>query len=300
MKKRIKYTLRAPISHIGETASTGSYFQTVLTDQGSIPVITGNSIRGQLRDCMAMHLLETINNTDGSPVKVNKDTFNILFSGGNINGVMKEDIEKAKSVREYFPMISLLGGGLGDMIMAGKLLCSFVYPVCIETEEVTGVPSNVSWHSLIDEIEFTRMDDSKDERLGEYLLDATEGKTAKASTQMRYSVQYIAAGTEFVQDIYFLPGITDLELGAFYAGILKWWEIPRMGGMAAKGFGFFDASIDNEVSVNDGHVVATASVIEAVNQYESFLKDNGADYMPILQTKSAKERKNEKGSDKSS
>lgn len=288
MKKRIKYTLRAPISHIGETASTGSYFQTVLTDQGSIPVITGNSIRGQLRDCMALHLLDKISDADNSQIRVSKDIFNILFSGGNINGTMKEDVEKAKSIREHFPMISLLGGGLGDMIMAGKLLCSFAYPVCSETEKITGIISDVSWHSLIDEIEFTRMDDSKNELLEKYLQDFAEGKTAKASTQMRFSVQYIAAGTEFVQDFYFLPGTTELELGAFYSGILKWWEIPCMGGMAAKGFGFFDASIENEVSVKDGHIQATPAVMKLVDRYEDFVRSEKAGCIPMLQTKNGK------------
>lgn len=38
MRKRIKYKMLAPVSHIGETASTGSYFQTVLTADGRVPV----------------------------------------------------------------------------------------------------------------------------------------------------------------------------------------------------------------------------------------------------------------------
>ena len=50
MKTRIKYKALAPVSHIGEVASTGSYFQTVLTAGGKVPAITGNSIRGQIRD----------------------------------------------------------------------------------------------------------------------------------------------------------------------------------------------------------------------------------------------------------
>lgn len=119
MKKlRIKYRLLSPLSHIGETASTGSYFQTILTSAGRVPVVTGNSIRGKLRDCMALHLLDLLD------AKVGKDTFNILFSGGNINGAMKDDVEKAKAVRAHFPLISLLGGGL----------LFFSYGVCTNVE----------------------------------------------------------------------------------------------------------------------------------------------------------------------
>lgn len=290
MKKRIKYKMLSPVSHIGETASTGSYFQTALTAEGRVPVITGNSIRGQLRDSMAAHLLDLLD------VKVSKDTFNVLFSGGNINGAMKDDVEKAKKVRECFPLISLMGGGLGDMIMAGKLICSFAYPVCQETEQITGVESDISWHSLIDEMEFTRMDDGKDDRLSGYMIDAGEEKTAKASTQMRFSVQYMAAGTEFVQDFIFLDGITDLELGAFYAGLHKWFTVPKLGGMAAKGFGLFDAEMeDGSISVRGGNISISQEVQDLICGYEDFAKSQGEGCFTILDGK--KEKKNGKKAD---
>lgn len=296
MKKRIKYTMLAAVSHIGETASTGSYFQTVLTASGRVPVITGNSIRGQLRDSMAAHLLDTLSQGTLTGAKVSKDVFNILFSGGNINGTMKDDVEKAKKVRAHFPMISLLGGGLGDMIMAGRLISTFAYPVCQETESITGIASGLSWHSLIDEMEFTRMDDAKDDRTAAYLLDATEDKTAKASTQMRFSVQYMAAGTQFVQDFIFLDGVTDLELGAFYAGLGKWFQIPRLGGMSAKGFGLFDAVVgENDISVKNGDITISSDAQRLIAAYEDFIEGEGMEYFSILGTK--KEKKNGKAAD---
>lgn len=296
MKMRIKYKMLAPVSHIGETASTGSYFQTVLTADGRVPVITGNSVRGQLRDSMAAHLLDTMGNGSFLGVKVSKDVFNILFSGGNINGAMKDDVEKAKNVRAHFPLVSLMGGGLGDMIMAGKLICSFAYPVCKETEIITGIESDISWHSLIDEMEFTRMDDGKNDQLAAYMQDTGEEKTAKASTQMRYSVQYMAAGTEFVQDFIFLDGITDLELGAFYAGLRQWFKVPRLGGMAAKGFGLFDAElVGQELSVKNGTVTIGAPG-RLIEKYEDFIHAEGAEYLSLFDTK--KEKKNGKKADK--
>lgn len=297
MKMRIKYKMLAPVSHIGETASTGSYFQTVLTAGGRVPVITGNSIRGQLRDIMAAHLLDTMSDGDILGVKVSKDVFNILFSGGNINGAMKDDVEKAKNIRAHFPIISLLGGGLGDMIMSGKLICSFVYPVCTETESITGIESDVSWHSLIDEMEFTRTDDGKDDRLAKYMQDAGEEKTAKASTQMRYSVQYMAAGTELVQDFIFLNGVTNLELGAFYAGVHKWFETPRLGGMAAKGFGLFDANLEGgSITVTNGIVGTAPSIEEQIAAYEDFIRTEGIEHLSLFDIK--KEKKNGKKADK--
>lgn len=281
MKKRINYTMTAPLSHIGETASAGSYFQTVLTAEGRLPVVTGNAIRGQLRDACALHLLRVL----GNP-KVDKDAFNVLFSGGNIVGGMRDDVAKAKAVRQHFPMISLLGGGLGDMIMSGKLLCGFAYPVCREAESITGIESLISWHSLIDEMEFTRTDDGKNDKLSGYLLDASEEKSAKASTQMRYSVQYIAAGTEFAQDLIFLPGTTELEIGAFYAGLREWWfNVPRLGGMAAKGFGFFDGAISDEMRVSGGERFISGEVSALIGAYEDFVRAEGAQYIPLLSAK---------------
>ena len=298
MRKRIKYSLLSPISHIGETASTGSYFQTILTADGRVPVITGNSVRGQLRDSMAVHLLDTMSKNSLLGVKVSKDVFHILFSGGNINGSMKDDVEKAKQIRSHFPLISLMGGGLGDMIMSGKLFCSFAYPICLETEQITGISSDISWHNLIDEIEFTRTDDGKKDKLANYILDIGEEKTAKASTQMRYSVQYMAAGTEFVQDFIFLDGINDLELGAFYAGMLRWFNVPHLGGMSAKGFGLFDASLENgEISVSHGVISVCEKITDLISKYENFIDNEGNEYLNLFDTK--KEKKNGKKADNS-
>lgn len=290
MKKRIKYTMISPVSHIGETASVGSYFQTVTTSSGKIPVLTGNSIRGRLRDSMALHLLNKLD------IKLSKDVFNIFFSGGNINGVMRDDMEKAKQIRKHFPMISLLGGGLGDMIMSGKLICSFAYPICQETEMFTGISSFLSWHNLIDEIDFARVDNSKDDMLSVYLKDIEEQKTAKSSTQMRFSVQYMAAGTEFSQDFIFLDRTTNLELGAFYAGMVQWFNEPHLGGMAAKGFGLFDAEMeDGSISVKNNVISLSAEAQKLIADYEDFVLQEGTDYLALFETK--KEKKNGKKSD---
>lgn len=277
MKMRIKYTAKAPISHIGEVASTGSYFNTVRTSFGKLPIITGNSVRGILRDCGAKTLLDTLG------IKVNKETFNVLFSGGNINGTMKNDIAKTKAVREHFPLISVFGGGLGDMIMSGKILVGNLYPVCVETYDVLGAEyTDTSWKNLIDEIEFTRTDDGKNDVLAEYMIDSTEEKQAKASTQMRYSVQYMAVGTTFVQDIYIFDNVTDCEIGALYSAIAAWFTVPRLGGMANKGFGFFDAVTDCGISVTNGVVSVDGQAQKYIDAYTDFINAEKDSYIEIL------------------
>ena len=282
MKIRIKYIATAPISHIGETASTGSYFQTIKTADGRLPIITGNSVRGTLRDFGAKHLLERLG------TKVDKETFHILFSGGNLNGTMKNDVEKAKNVREHFPLISLFGGGLGDMIMSGKFCVGNLYPICKETCISLGEDfSEVSWKNLIDEIEFTRTDDGKDDTLSDYISDPEEEKKAKASTQMRYSVQYMAKGTEFVQDVYFNENVTNLELGAFYSAVCDWFKEPMLGGMASKGFGNFDAEIkidDDFISTTNGEVEIPEKIAKLIDEYDQFIDSEGAEFLSLLRS----------------
>lgn len=275
-KMKIKYVLTSPLSHIGEVSSVGSYFQTVNTAYGRIPVVTGNSIRGILRDKLAAHLLDALG------IAVDKETFNVLFSGGNITGTAKNDVERAKLIRQHFPAISLLGGGLGSMMMQGSLLSGFVYPVCIESAEITGCPSDQSWHDMIDEMEFTRTDDSKNDKYSNRITDINEEKRAKASTQMRFSVQYLAVGTELVQEITLIDGATELEEAALYTALYQWFLCPVLGGMKAKGFGTFNAETDG-IKVEYGKITVSPEVEEKIQIYNDFIvSDNSASWLPLL------------------
>lgn len=278
-KMRIKYTATAPVSHIGETASVGSYFQTLKTASGRLPVITGNSVRGILRDCGAKVLLNELS------AKVGKETFNVLFSGGNLNGTTKNNVEKAKTIREKIPFVSLFGGGLGDMIMSGKMAVGMLYPLVSETYEMLGEEyTDISWKHLIDEIEFTRTDDGKEDILAGYMTDPEEEKTAKASTQMRFSVQYLARGTVFVQDIYFAENTTDIEFGAFFSALKKWFERPLFGGMSAKGFGSFDAECDAGISVTNGKISSNETIDLLIYQYIEHIRGQGNEALLLLES----------------
>ena len=295
MRLEIRYDMTAPVSHIGETASTGAYFNMIQTSAGRLPVITGNSIRGQIRDAGAGELLDRIGET------VDKEVFHVLFSGGNVSASMKDDVGRAAAVRERFPLISLLGGALGTMIMSGKLLCGFAYPICTETEDLLGIPSDVSWHSLIDEIEFTRTDDAKNDRMAAaYISDADAESVGQASQQMRYAVQYMAAGTEFLQRLTLLPGTSDAELGALLSALEYWWRTaPRLGGMSAKGFGAFNATavLDGAeaLRVADGALWISDSAQRMIDLYRQGTMDCAKDFELLKGAK--KNGKKSNGSD---
>lgn len=280
MRIDIHYRMTAPVSHIGETASTGAYFNMIRYGSDRLPVITGNSIRGQIRDAGAAELLNRIG------CMVDKETFHVLFSGGNVSGAMKDDIGRAKAVREAFPLLSVLGGALGTMIMAGKLICGFAYPVCKEARDLIGGESDISWRELIDEIEFTRTDDAKNDKLAARITDVAAETTGTSSQQMRYAVQYMAAGTQFVQKMQLLPGTTALEIGALLCAIRKWWEdAPRLGGMSGKGFGLFDADLTLDgkemLYVYDGSVTMTELAKRLIDNYMAATNEC-AELLPLL------------------
>ena len=280
---KIRYKLIAPVSHIGEVASTGSYFQTIKTANGRLPIITANSVRGTLRDCAARFLLDHLG------CKVDKEIFHILFSGGNLNGTVKMDVGKAKAVREHLPMVSIFGSGLGDMILAGKMAVGNLYPVCKESYNITGIESEKSWKNFIEEIEYTRTDDGKNDELVKYIDNPEAEKTAKASTQMRYSVQYLSPGVELVQEIILYDNITELETGALMAAFETWFTMPKLGGMANKGFGFFDADTNFGLSVSKGEITRTDRCSSMISAYKLFVESEGVSCLLVLgRTKNGK------------
>lgn len=249
------YTLLQPLSHIGESESTQSFLNTTTVVNDGKPeevfVYTGNAIRGMLRDCGARYLLNKLQ------IQVPLKAFHLLFSGGSIGGAQSLDIDQAKVIRKALPFVSLFGGGVGNQILDGKLKQTFAYPVCKETNNI--IPSYVeksdySWRHFTNVIEFSRKDDEKNMNLSEPFLisnDQTqliEGETKKkkekdgAATQMRYGVEYLAAGTKLWHrwDII----CDELELGAFVSAIHEWQKQPYLGGMSGKGFGLVQADMD--------------------------------------------------------
>src|SRR5690554_3793112 len=123
MNKRLQglFTLRSPLSHIGQTISTFTYLseESLVQPDGSIEDVfcySGNAWRGQLRDLATIYTLERL----GSP-ELPLESFHLLFSGGRIGGQQEVDINRARDLRRKVPVLSLFGGSVGDQILPGKL-----------------------------------------------------------------------------------------------------------------------------------------------------------------------------------
>lgn len=238
MRLEGKFTLLAPLSHIGESHSTDSYLneEPVVQADGSVEpvfVYNGNAWRGQLRDLIAEHLCETMGITLPLPV------FHLLTSGGSIGGNQVVDLAQSRALRRTLPSLSLLGGGVGTQLLPGKLTVGNGYPVCRETVRL--VPEHrrppvehlAAYRTLTFAKSFTRRDDSKDPLKTEAALG---GARSDEVQQMRYTVELMAAGAELYTYLE-LRATTDLEVGALAAGLARFAEHPFIGGKSATGHG---------------------------------------------------------------
>lgn len=294
MRLQTVFTLRQPLSHIGESESATVFLNTVKIVSDGVPVdvfaYNGNALRGALRDCAARHLLTKLR------VKVKKQMFNILFSGGNISGSLSNDVDQARKYRELVPMISLFGAGVGNQILAGKITQGFALPVCSETTDIIPINADVdtnlfnnSWRKMTGTISFNRTDDLKNSKLTAFAdLANDKEKDKKDAQQMRYEVEYYAAGTQLYHEME-LSDLTNRELGAFVAALSEFAKNPVLGGMGSKGFGLVDADIsfadtgDQAASITSEDGLELCSYFQnALEEYEAFLALNRADIVEFI------------------
>jgi len=104
-----------------------------------IPVISGNGLRGLLRDRGMLHMCRAlgygVNDETGEVRGLSLAAFYFLFSGGALTstGSRGIDIDEARKVRALIPLVGVFGGAMGNSIMPGKLKCGKAIPICAET-----------------------------------------------------------------------------------------------------------------------------------------------------------------------
>ena len=279
----------SPLSHIGESISTNSYLveePIVQADGTVIPVfcLSGNSWRGQIRDGMAAYLLDIL----GTPLP--REAVAFCFCGGTIAGNQVVDIERIKHFYAVLPPLAVLGGGVGNMLLAGKAKIGNIYPVCAETmrlvpEQYRVVAPELSYSQLTMEKSFTRRDDLKDvEKTGKLLAGndagASDAKDVKSDNldQMRYTCELLVAGTTLYTEI-LLPGSTNLELGALVSGLVQWAKKPFVGGQSGRGHGRVNLRYDIDggdefLSVCHGKLSLCKLAKQVLDEYRDYVVQN--------------------------
>lgn len=294
MKITAIYKTKSPLSHIKESVSNFSSFNQIkIFDDNNelieIPVISGNSVRGALRNAGSEYLLTLLNK------KVSKPVFHLLFSGGAISSSINNDVDKAKEIRSEHPFVSLFGGAVCDMMLSGKMSIGNLYPIVKETKNITKIDSNISYKRLLSEIQSVKTDDSKDDiKYDKYIK---EEYSEDSKQQMIYETEYLTIGTQLYQEIILKQHCSELEIGAFIASLWNWLSNEAvLGGKSNVGFGAFEAVFNfqelGKIIYEDSNVKIDESLLNIMNKYTDFLKQkNSEDYFDILESKNKPARK---------
>lgn len=240
-----------------------------------IPIISGNSIRGKLRDIAAIEILTKLN---GEKITVDADSFNLLFTGGSLEstGETGINVERVRQMRKDMPMLSVLGGSVGNTILPGKVEIGKMIPIAKETLHLipeafhaayTEEPKPI-WEYCQLEM-YTRKDDMKDENKRAFLSEDAEPK----KSQMMYDTETIAAGTKFYWKVT-LKDTTDIETGAFLQTLNTWAEQnSQVGGNGRVGHGALKLEI-KETKVIDSDVdFQNSDFVNYIDSYKAAKPD---------------------------
>lgn len=296
------FTTRSGLSHIGESISTQTFLveEPISQPDDTIALVFcygGNAWRGQLRDLMASYMLHHI----GDP-RIGLDAFHLLYTGGRIGGDQTIDVRRIRQVRGAIPLVSLLGGGIGSMLLPGKLAVHNCYPVCIEARPVLldDRGTKLSYRSLTMEKSFSRKDDSKDPRVnapilpspettqgallpaGDEMIDAAkERRESGPADQMRMTSELLIPGVILETAIVGLD-LTEVELGCLVSGLHTFAKAPYLGGQRNRGHGLVDLTYhitdldtgerQDFISVRGGLAQLAPAAAEAKAAYDDHLK----------------------------
>lgn len=236
----INFTTMAPLSHgSDQKAGNATLFRRmqVLSDKGSLlnlPFYAGNAIRGEIRDLLADHFLEYIGvGVDRTNPKIAKWFFHIIYSGGGLSAdseaskYFSEKIgkfgstraEEIRKLRDILPFFSVLGGGLGNRILSGRINVSDFRPSCYEWGN-----GKKKVHELFDWLYLTRRDDFEGHEDGE-------------NEAMIANTECVKPGVKFHGGIDMSKHISCLEKSALGFGLKLLQEKGYIGADNRRGFG---------------------------------------------------------------
>jgi CRISPR/Cas system CSM-associated protein Csm3 (group 7 of RAMP superfamily) len=193
-----------------------------------VPIISGNSIRGLMRDLLAYDLIQKL-----ELEKLSLNLYDLLFSGGTLQkGAItgKIEIEKINWIREKFPFLRLFGGSIGNHIMQGEFQCGIAWIIAKETFQFTEIETKESYIKFFSEDFGTRQDNSLNDS------NLIEKNSRKDPMQMKYNSEIIIPGVQFSHE-FTINTSNDLVLSCFLQGLELLQSYSRLGGKSNIGYG---------------------------------------------------------------
>jgi hypothetical protein len=223
-------TLLAPLVHSELTLGVDAKFRRVryIIDGRpvDVPVLSGNSIRGLLRRAAARTTLELC---EVAPESLGVRSFDLVFSGGAIDHGAKAGtaipIDELRRARESFPPLHLFGGSVGAHVIPGCVDVDMATPITRELEPYTEIASDLSIWDCLQEVPYTHHDDRRD-------------RDEKSRTQMRYSVECLAAGVQLAHGARLYTD-DPILIGCFWDAVDRVARERPLGGRGAIGHGRF-------------------------------------------------------------
>ncbi len=203
----------------------------------SIPLIQGNTIRGELRRIAMYDFFKTVGIT-----KLSKIKYHQYFTGGQLSSMEAIDIDVKEEEIKNCPMLGLFGSAIGNMTIEGELLVSAARPKCKEHGN-----GELSYWELLGKRFQTRLDSSKTERDIEIV-----GADIDITTQMKYEYEVFNKGTQFEHQ-FVLRTENPIIVSAFNHMLKLFTENNFIAGNSARDMGEIDLTelkqfIDEEES----------------------------------------------------
>lgn len=239
MKNDITLKLLSPLMHYGDERMGTMQIARCMKfeyngDFIDIPVYSGNAFRGIMRRIAMRDFLEKI---DIAEEGISPKLYHLFFTGGTLTGGGRFcEIGEKREMRRLCPPLSLFGSAIGDQIPEGKMKVGIFKPICKETEDYTGIHSDVSFYDMLEEIFYTRRDDLKSSSYDIIKNENNEKNKKENPVQMKYEMQALSAGTNLISSIV-IENSNDIEESCLESIIEKFKEMPFIGGKSATGHG---------------------------------------------------------------
>lgn len=235
-------TAVSSLSHGGETLGTVNYLrrEAFLTPQGrrDIPVVSGNAVRGVLRDTGARLTWEALNRPI-LPVPV----MHALWAGGSLVKAKTAPLtgQRLADLRRMVAHVAVFGAAGGGRIIDGSLTVGKLVPACTQTAHVlpdfmrerdggAGLPDI---HDLLQIEWYSRIPDG--DRTTAVIGDVAPEVDLDAGL-MRYGAETFIAGTQF-HTLLALTNVTDTEREFFTDLLADWLPHASVGAKTGRGHG---------------------------------------------------------------